>query len=130
MANGFQQDRGKEEVQAKLDEYVAHLRKIVTTFNEHARELGLGVRLEADGAIKALQQGAGISRVMRFCDRVDAGDDETLLDPYAAEAPEEFFAVAAEAFFVAPHELKLEHAALYGLLARYFKQDPAARMAP
>ena len=66
----------------------------------------------------------------RFCDRVDAGDDETLLDPYAAEAPEEFFAVAGEAFFVAPHELKLEHAALYGLLARYFKQDPAARMAP
>ena len=65
-----------------------------------------------------------------FCDHVDAGDDETLLDPYAAEAPEEFFAVAAEAFFVAPHELRFEHAALYGLLAGYFKQDPAARNAP
>jgi len=62
-----------------------------------------------------------------FCDRIDAGDDETLLDPYAAEAPEEFFAVAAEAFFVAPHEFKHEHAALYALLAGYFKQDPAAR---
>ena len=39
-----------------------------------------------------------------FVDRIDAGE-ETLLDPYAAEAPEEFFAVASEAFFVAPHEL-------------------------
>jgi MtfA peptidase len=61
-----------------------------------------------------------------FCDRVDA-DDETLLDPYAAEAPEEFFAVAAEAFFVAPLELRIEHPALYELLRRYFQQDPAAR---
>src|ERR1700712_1409598 len=33
-----------------------------------------------------------------FCARVDA-DEETLLDPYAAEAEEEFFAVASEAFF-------------------------------
>jgi Mlc titration factor MtfA (ptsG expression regulator) len=65
-----------------------------------------------------------------FCDRIDAGYEETLLDPYAAEAPEEFFAVAAEAFFVAPHEFRLEHGALYALLEGYFKQDPAARTAP
>ena len=61
-----------------------------------------------------------------FCDRVDAGE-ETLLDPYGAEAPEEFFAVSAEAFFVAPLEFCAEHPALYELLHGYFQQDPAAR---
>jgi Mlc titration factor MtfA (ptsG expression regulator) len=60
----------------------------------------------------------------RFCDLVDAGHD-TLLDPYGAEAPEEFFAVASEAFFVAPPELRDAHPALYALLAGYYRQDPA-----
>ena len=62
-----------------------------------------------------------------FCERVDA-DEETLLDPYAAEAEEEFFAVASEAFFVAPHALKGEHPRLYELLRGYFQQDPAAHL--
>ena len=60
-----------------------------------------------------------------FCERVDA-DEHTLLDPYAAEAPEEFFAVASEAFFVAPHDFQAEHPALYTLLSGFFQQDPAA----
>ena len=62
----------------------------------------------------------------RFCERVACGY-ETLLDPYGAEAPEEFFAVAAEAFFVASRALKEEQPALYRLFASYFQQDPAAR---
>lgn len=61
----------------------------------------------------------------RFCERVVCGYD-TVLDAYAAEAPEEFFAVASEAFFVTPKELKEEQPALYRLLARYYRQDPAA----
>jgi Mlc titration factor MtfA (ptsG expression regulator) len=60
-----------------------------------------------------------------FCDRVDAGRD-TALDPYGAEALDEFFAVAAEAFFVAPRAMKKEQPALYRLLSGYFRQDPAA----
>ena len=60
----------------------------------------------------------------RFVSRVDAGDD-TLLDPYGAEAIEEFFAVAAEAFFVAGREFKLEEPALYELLVDFFRQTPA-----
>jgi MtfA peptidase len=60
-----------------------------------------------------------------FCERVDAGED-TLLDPYAAEAPEEFFAVACEAFFVVPREFLAEHPRMYGLLRGFFLQDPAA----
>lgn len=61
----------------------------------------------------------------RFVARVDAGD-ETGLDPYGAEAPEEFFAVASEAFFVHPTLLRDEHATLYALLARFYRCDPAA----
>ena len=49
----------------------------------------------------------------------------TLLDPYGAEGPEEFFAVASETFFVSPKQLRAEHPDLYGLLARYYRQDPA-----
>jgi MtfA peptidase len=59
-----------------------------------------------------------------FCVRVDARE-RTLLDPYGAEAPEEFFAVATEAFFVAPREFAVEHADLYSLFRDFFKQDPA-----
>jgi MtfA peptidase len=61
-----------------------------------------------------------------FCQRVDAGQD-TVLDPYGAESPEEFFAVASEGFFVAPQDMRAEHAALYELLADYYRQDPAGR---
>jgi MtfA peptidase len=61
----------------------------------------------------------------RFCERVVCGH-ETVLDPYAAQAPDEFFAVASEAFFVTPQPLQEEQPALYRLLASYYRQDPAA----
>jgi MtfA peptidase len=49
----------------------------------------------------------------------------TLLDPYAASAPEEFFAVATEAFFETPRELEAQHASIYEQLRRYYRVDPA-----
>mgnify|MGYP000387571159 CR=1 FL=1 len=48
----------------------------------------------------------------------------TALDPYGAEEPSEFFAVAVEAFFLRPHRLAEEEPDLYRLLAAYFRQDP------
>lgn len=48
------------------------------------------------------------------------------VDDYGATAPEEFFAVTTEAFFVKPIELREEMPALYALYARYYRQDPAA----
>ena len=60
-----------------------------------------------------------------FCKRIDAGE-ETLIDPYGGEAVEEFFAVAVEAFFVAPAAMRAEEPAMYGLLASFFRQDPVA----
>jgi len=60
----------------------------------------------------------------RFADAIER-DEETFLDPYGAEALEEFFAVAAEAFFVAPSEFKTEQPRVYELLKEFFQQDPA-----
>jgi Mlc titration factor MtfA (ptsG expression regulator) len=60
----------------------------------------------------------------KFCERIDAGEG-TLIDPYGAEAVEEFFAVAVEAFFVAPAAMRAEEPAMYALLADFFRQDPA-----
>lgn len=60
-----------------------------------------------------------------FCQRVDAGEN-TLIDPYGAEAIDEFFAVATELFFVDATAMRNEHPALYDLLAGYYRQDPTA----
>jgi Mlc titration factor MtfA (ptsG expression regulator) len=54
---------------------------------------------------------------------VDA-EQPTWLDPYAAQGPEEFFPVTAEAFFVAPDGLQAEFPEVYALLREYFGQDP------
>jgi MtfA peptidase len=60
----------------------------------------------------------------RFCDWVD-DDIDTVLDPYGAEALEEFFAVGSEAFFVSAAALKAEQPVLYALFAGFYQQDPA-----
>ena len=60
-----------------------------------------------------------------FADAVDAGE-ETFVDPYGAESVEEYFAVTAEVFFVAPLELQAELPATYRLLAEFFRQDPSS----
>jgi MtfA peptidase len=65
----------------------------------------------------------------RFVQRVEA-EEPTALDPYGATAPEEFFAVASESFFVDPHRVQAEHPTLYPLLARFYRQDPAADTPP
>lgn len=60
-----------------------------------------------------------------FCERVDDGED-TLLDPYAATHPAEFFAVMSEAFFETPELLRHEYPAVYDQLKQFYRQDPAA----
>jgi Mlc titration factor MtfA (ptsG expression regulator) len=49
----------------------------------------------------------------------------TLIDPYAATAPAEFFAVVTEIFFQRPRELAAAHAQLYEQLRKYYRVDPA-----
>ncbi len=58
---------------------------------------------------------------------VDRGE-ETLIDPYAAEAPEEFFAVATEHFFLDPELLRDSLPEVYRQLSLYYLQDPATRL--
>jgi MtfA peptidase len=72
-----------------------------------------------------------------FCRRVDGISERrwkqfaetSLIDPYAADHPSEFFAVCSEALFVAPREFESEYPELYRLLARYYRQDPAGVLA-
>lgn len=83
-----------------------------------------GVPLLANVAARRAWLEVLMSEYDRFAERVACGY-QTVLDPYAAEAPDEFFAVASEAFFVAPRELKEEQPATYRLLSSYYRQDPA-----
>lgn len=57
--------------------------------------------------------------------RIERGEHD-VLDDYAAESPEEFFAVATEAFFETPRELARARPALYDRFRAYFCVDPAA----
>ena len=61
-----------------------------------------------------------------FSARVDDGE-ETAIDPYAAESPAEFFAVASEVFFADPLLLKDDYPDVYAQFAAFYRQDPARR---
>lgn len=62
----------------------------------------------------------------RFCNSVDAGE-ETVVDPYAAQSPAEFFAVVSEAFFEMPIPVKQHFPQVYEQLALFYGQDTAQR---
>lgn len=49
---------------------------------------------------------------------------QSILRPYAAEAPSEFFAVAVETFFEQPHRMARHHEALFRALVAFFHLDP------
>ena len=52
---------------------------------------------------------------------------QTGFDSYAAHSPGEFFAVMSETFFEDPLTLRSAYPAFYALMARFYRQDPAAR---
>ncbi len=58
-----------------------------------------------------------------FRARVEAGE-ETAIDPYAAEAIEEFFAVSCEVFFAEPELLARAYPLYYAELEGWFGLDP------
>lgn len=61
----------------------------------------------------------------RLRQQVDRGRP-TLLDPYAAESPVEFMAVATEAFIERPEALRAAHPRLYEELTTLYRLDPVA----
>jgi len=60
-----------------------------------------------------------------FVAQVDAGQD-TAIDAYAAEAPEEFFAVCSEYHFSDPRPLQQSMPAIAAHLARFYGASPLA----
>jgi hypothetical protein len=55
---------------------------------------------------------------------------EPPVHPYGATNRAEFFAVATEAFFTTPEQLRQKLPELYGELATFYRQDPAAQAGP
>ncbi|MCK9282901.1 MAG: zinc-dependent peptidase [Rhodocyclaceae bacterium] len=55
--------------------------------------------------------------------QLDLGED-TAIDPYAAEEPAEFFAVASEAFFDAPAMLATTYPDVFNQLCIFYRQNP------
>ena len=51
------------------------------------------------------------------------------IDPYAATNPAEFFAVISEHFFERPLWFQQQEKGLYQQLLKFYRQDPAARLA-
>jgi hypothetical protein len=54
----------------------------------------------------------------------------SILRPYAAEAPSEFFAVAVEVFFEQPGRMARAHKKLFAALASFFNIDPRTGQPP
>ena len=62
-----------------------------------------------------------------LCARVDAGE-ETAIDDYATEGPDEFFAVTSEYFFEVPEVLDECYPRVYSELRAFYRQDPMERI--
>jgi Mlc titration factor MtfA (ptsG expression regulator) len=77
---------------------------------------------------------ADVAEWVRICTAVfeglRSGEARPPLRTYGAVNPGEFFAVATEAFFDRPHELLAAEPDLYGVLAAFYRQDPARRVPP
>ena len=101
-------------------------------FHEFAHQLDM-MNGEADGVPdlpRELQEpwAKVMAKEYRRLQRRSHRHRDTLLDPYGATEPAEFFAVITEAFFDSPLDLEIEHPDLYDILRRYFRLDPASRM--
>ncbi len=66
------------------------------------------------------------STYAKFCHQVDRRH-ETIIDPYAAESPAEFFAVLSEVFFELPLITRKHFPSVHEQLALFYRQDPAQR---
>jgi len=116
--------------QAAYGAFIPHDGRNVV-FHEFAHQLDEQTGV-VDGA-PALDKGQSAGRwahvfqdaYARLRDDAAAGRP-TLLDPYGATAPAEFFAVATEVFFERPRDLQAAEPELYGELSQYYRLDPAA----
>jgi len=102
-----------------------------TVFHEFAHALDY-LTGQADGTppMDSPRQEQTWNRVMTSAFRTHVSDVQTgrrtFVDPYGATNPAEFFAVCTEHFFTQPKRLSRSNLALYGALARFYRQDPAS----
>ncbi|WP_280548030.1 MULTISPECIES: M90 family metallopeptidase [unclassified Halomonas] len=102
--------------------------------HEFAHKLDLGNSPDADGfpplprEIDPQEWHRVFSEVWEDLQSRLAHREPTPIDDYAASHPGECFAVCCEHFFSDPGRLHRAYPALYGLLSRYFRQDPLARL--
>ncbi len=75
------------------------------------------------GMSRSAWQAAFLTAFEDFRHRLEQGE-KTALDPYAAEAPAEFFAVMSEAFFASPSLLHTEYPDVYAQLEQFYRQSP------
>lgn len=66
--------------------------------------------------------------VRREMDRIERR--QSMLRPYAATAPSEFFAVAVEVFYEQPTQLRAAHPELFEAMRSFFAIDPRTSAAP
>lgn len=83
-----------------------------------------------DSRAEYLAWGRVMSEEFEALRAADEAGEETLIDPYGAEDPAEFFAVVTEAFFERPHALRQRHPELYERLAAFYRQDPTSFVPP
>ncbi len=55
---------------------------------------------------------------------------ETVMDPYGATNPAEFFAVATETFYEKPYQMAEHHGELFAEFLKYYRVDPRQWMTP
>ena len=77
-------------------------------------------------ARRSRRQEVFAAEYQRLSDEVRGGLP-TLLDPYGATNPTEFFAVATESFFARSVALQARHPQLYQVLQSFYGQDTARR---
>ena len=118
LLSWFEEDDGPEGVNVVIHEFAHKLDM------ENGGVDGLP-RLRPGMARKAWAS-AFASAYEAFCAEVERGVD-TAIDPYAAEDPGEFFAVASEVFFEAPEVLRDRFPQVHSQLALLYGLDPAAR---
>ena len=96
-------------------------------FHEFAHQLydHVGPGLDSRAANRRWRRAFG-EHYQRHCDAVERqrGRRRSLIDPYGAEDPSEFFAVLTELFFERPDVMRRREPALYELFARYYRQEP------
>jgi Mlc titration factor MtfA (ptsG expression regulator) len=97
-------------------------------FHEFAHKLDmLDDVVDGTPPLEPAQRARWVDVCTREYRAVQQGGD-SLLSSYAGVNPGEFFAVATEVFFDRPVDLRAHKPELYGVLAAFYRQDPAARV--